>query len=71
MSRAREDETSRGIIVVSMRKTTYKLCEQIRTVPNVTKTLNPEPFVGHGQGSYDRMAWREEQEYLLKSRVYE
>ena len=63
---AQEDETSRGIIFVSMRKTAYKLCEQIRSIPDVTKTLNPEPFVGHGQGSYDGMAWREEQEALLK-----
>ena len=66
VTRAREDETSRGIVFVSMRKTAYKLCEQIRTNPDVKKTLNPEPFVGHGQGSYDGMAWREEQECLLK-----
>lgn len=66
VARAREDETSRGIVFVSMRKTAYKLCEQIRTIPDVMKTLNPEPFVGHGQGSYDGMAWREEQEELLK-----
>ena len=63
---AQEDETSRGIIFVSMRKTAYRLCDQIRTIPDVTRTLNPEPFVGHGQGSYDGMAWREEQEDLLK-----
>ena len=66
VTRAQEDETSRGIIFVSMRKTAYKLCEQIRTIPDVTQTLNPEPFVGHGQGSYDGMTWREEQEDLLK-----
>ena len=66
VTRAREDETSRGIVFVGMRKTAYKLCEQIRTIPDVMKTLNPEPFVGHGQGSYDGMAWREEQEDLLK-----
>ena len=64
--RAQRDETSRGIIFVSMRKTAYKLCEQIRTIPDVTTTLNPESFVGHGQGSYDGMAWKEEQEDLLK-----
>ena len=66
VTRTREDETSRGIVFVGMRKTAYKLCEQIRTIPDVAKTLNPEPFVGHGQGSYDGMAWREEQEDLLK-----
>ena len=66
VTRAQVDKTSRGIIFVSMRKTAYKLCEQIRTIPDVTQTLNPEPFVGHGQGSYDGMTWREEQEDLLK-----
>ena len=66
VTRAREDETSRGIVFVSMRKTAYKLCEQIRTIPDVIKALSPEAFVGHGQGSYDGMTWREEQEELLK-----
>ena len=28
--------------------------------------MNPEAFVGHGQGSYDGMTWRDEQELLLK-----
>ena len=64
--RAREDPTSRGIIFVSLRKTTFKLCEQIKQIPDVTKTLNPSPFVGHGQGSYDGMTWKDEQEKLLK-----
>ena len=61
------DETSRGIIFVSMRKTAYKLCEQIRAIPQVTETLNPKAFVGHGQGSYDGMTWRDEQELVLKN----
>ena len=64
--RAREDPTSRGIIFVSLRKTTFKLCEQIKEIPDVAKTLNPSPFVGHGQGSYDGMTWKDEQERLLK-----
>ena len=64
--RAREDPTSRGIIFVSLRKTTFKLCEQIKQIPDVAKTLNPSPFVGHGQGSYDGMTWKDEQEKLLK-----
>ena len=64
--RAREDPTSRGIIFVSLRRTTFKLCEQIKQIPDVTKTLNPSPFVGHGQGSYDGMTWKDEQEKLLK-----
>ena len=66
LSRVRKDETSRGIVFVSMRKTAYKLCEQIKAIPDVKKKLNPEPFVGHGQGSYDGMGWREEQEVVLK-----
>ena len=64
--RAQNDATSRGIIFVSMRKTAYKLCEQIRAIPEVSKKLNPEAFVGHGQGSYDGMVWRDEQELVLK-----
>ena len=64
--RAREDPTSRGIIFVRLRKTTFKLCEQIKQIPDVTKTLNPSPFVGHGQGSYDGMTWKDEQKKLLK-----
>ena len=35
--RSRNDETCRGIIFVSMRKTAYKLCEQIRSIPGVRK----------------------------------
>ncbi|XP_022809816.1 uncharacterized protein LOC111346815, partial [Stylophora pistillata] len=66
LRQAREDPTSRGMIFVSLRKTTFKLCDQIREIPNVAKTLNPYPFVGHGQGSYDGMAWKDEQEELLK-----
>ena len=66
LCRAREDPTSRGIIFVSLRKTTFKLCEQIKEIPDVAKTLNPSPFVGHGQGSYDGMIWKDEQERLLK-----
>ena len=64
---AHDDEKSRGIVFVSMRKTAYKLCEQIRAIPEVSEKLNPEAFVGHGQGSYDGMAWRDEQEMLLKN----
>ena len=58
--RAQVDETSWSIIFVSMRKTAHKPCdrEQIKTIPDVMKTLNPEAFVGYGQGSYDGMAWR-------------
>ena len=67
VGRAQDDETSRGIVFVSMRKTAYKLCEQIRAIPEVNEKLNPEAFVGHGQGSYDGMAWRDEQELLLKN----
>ena len=66
LSCAQEDATSRGIIFVSLRKTAFKLCEQIRGIPDVKKKLNPQPFVGHGQGSYDGMAWKEEQEVLLE-----
>ena len=61
-----QDESSRGIVFVSMRKTAYKLCEQIRMLPEVPETLNPKVFVGHGQGSYDGMAWVDEQEVLLE-----
>ena len=67
VGQAYDDETSRGIVFVSMRKTAYKLCEQIRAIPEVSEKLNPEAFVGHGQGSYDGMAWRDEQELLLKN----
>ena len=67
IGRVHVDETSRGIIFVSMRKTAYKLCEQIRAIPEVSEKLNPEAFVGHGQGSYDGMAWRDEQELLLNN----
>ena len=66
LCQAQEDPTSRGIIFVSLRKTTFKLCEQIRKIPDVAKTLNPYPFVGHGEGSYDGMRWKDEQEKLLK-----
>lgn len=62
----KQDESSRGIVFVSMRKTAYKLCEQIRMLPQVHETLNPKVFVGHGQGSYDGMAWVDEQEVLLE-----
>ncbi|XP_068758712.1 uncharacterized protein [Montipora capricornis] len=65
--RSLDDETSRGIIFVSMRKTAYKVCEQIKAIPQVTETLNPKAFVGHGQGSYDGMTWRDEQELVLKN----
>ena len=66
VNRSLSDETCRGIIFVSMRKTAYKLCEQIRSIPMVREALNPEAFVGHGQGSYDGMTWRDDQELLLK-----
>ena len=66
LCQAQEDPTSRGIIFVSLRKTTFKLCKQIRKIPDVAETLNPYPFVGHGQGSYDGMRWKDEQEKLLK-----
>ena len=66
LCQAQEDPTSRGIVFVSLRKTTFKLCEQIRKIADVAKTLNPYPFVGHGQGSYDGMRWKDEQEKLLK-----
>ncbi|KAJ7353981.1 hypothetical protein OS493_030827 [Desmophyllum pertusum] len=66
LSRAQDDETSRGIVFVSMRKTAFKVCEQIRTIPEVAERLNPQPFVGHGRGSYEGMAWKDEQEVLLK-----
>ena len=64
--RSQSDETCRGIIFVSMRKTAYKLCEQIKSIPMVSEALNPQAFVGHGQGSYDGMTWRDDQESLLK-----
>ena len=64
--RSLSDKTCRGIIFVGMRKTAYKLCEQIRSIPMVSEALNPEVFVGHGQGSYDGMTWRDDQESLLK-----
>ena len=67
LSHAQEDATSRGIIFVSLRKTAFKLCEQIRGIPDVEEILKPQPFVGHGQGSYDGMAWKEEQEVLLEN----
>ncbi|XP_022778050.1 uncharacterized protein LOC111319571, partial [Stylophora pistillata] len=67
LHQVREDPTSRGIIFVNLRKTTFKMCEQIRRdIPIVTKMLNPYPFVGHGQGSYDGMTWKDEQEKLLR-----
>ena len=67
MRQAQQDGNSRGIVFVSMRKTAYKLCEQIRTLHKVPETLNPEVFVGHGQGSYDGMVWTDEQEVRLRS----
>ncbi|XP_015753708.1 PREDICTED: RNA-dependent RNA polymerase 1-like [Acropora digitifera] len=48
-----------------MRKTAYKLCERLRRETEFCQRLNPAFFVGHGQGS-DGMAWRGEQEEILK-----
>ncbi len=66
ISRVEKDPTSRGIIFVSMRKTAYKLCEKLRENSQVSRLLNPAPFVGHGEGKYDGMAWKDEQEVLLR-----
>ena len=64
--RVQEDQTSRGIIFVCMRKTAYKLCEKLRENSDVSRLLNPAVFVGHGDGGYDGMAWKDEQEVLLQ-----
>ena len=64
--RVREDQTSRGIIFVCMRKTAYKLCEKLRGNPDISRLLNPAAFVGHGDGGFDGMAWKDEQEVLLQ-----
>ena len=64
--RVQEDESSRGIIFVSMRRTAFKLCERLRVNAEVAERLNPAAFVGHGDGSYDGMAWLGEQEVLLR-----
>ncbi|XP_028390591.1 uncharacterized protein LOC114515528 [Dendronephthya gigantea] len=66
ISRVKEDPSSRGIIFVCMRKTAYKLCQKIRENAEVCKILNPAPLVGHGDGSYDGMAWKDDQEVLLE-----
>ena len=60
------EETSRGIIFVSMRATAFKVCAQIGSNPLIHQHLNPSPFVGHGQGGYDGMTWTGEQQQVLK-----
>ena len=65
ISQVQEDKTSRGIVFVKMRSTAYRVCEQLKKMPSVTDNLNPNYFVGHGQGS-DGMEWRGEQEEILK-----
>ena len=64
--RVEKDPTSRGIIFVCMRKTAYKLREKLRSNSHVSRLLNPAAFVGHGDGNYDGMAWKDEQEVILR-----
>ena len=63
--KVQEDETSRAIVFVKMRKTAYKLGERIRQEARILAHLNPAFLVGHGQAS-DGMDWRGEQEEVLK-----
>ena len=63
--KVQEDETSRAIVFVKMRKTAYKLGERIRQEARIQAHLNPAFLVGHGQAS-DGMDWRGEQEEVLK-----
>ena len=66
LAQVEKDPSSRAIIFVCMRKTAYKLCEKLRLNDNLSKLLNPAAFVGHGNGSYDGMSWKDDQAILLR-----
>ena len=64
-TQALRDDSSRAIVFVKMRKTAEKLCQLLKSTPTLAN-LNPEFFVGHGNGG-EGMAWRGEQEVVLKA----
>ncbi|XP_001631543.2 uncharacterized protein LOC5511133 isoform X2 [Nematostella vectensis] len=63
--KTKQDDNSRGIIFVRMRRTAYKLCERLKGYDVISEYLNPTAIVGHGGG--DGMSWYGEQEVILKS----
>lgn len=59
-----KDGTSRAIVFVHMRRTCFKLCEELGKDPKIKKHLNPLACVGHGSG-IDGMQWKGEQEVVI------
>lgn len=60
----KRDNTSRGIIFVHMRRTCFKLCEELNKNPEIKEKLKPLACVGHGNG-LDGMQWKGEQEVVI------
>ncbi|GMH35082.1 hypothetical protein BSKO_02950 [Bryopsis sp. KO-2023] len=58
-----ENEQSRAIVFVRMRRTARKLCTLLRSVPEMQHSLNPQVFVGHS-GRDGMGGWREQTKLL-------
>ena len=59
------DNTSRAIIFVHMRRTCFKLREELNKDAEIKEKLIPLACVGHGNG-LDGMQWKGEQEVVIR-----
>ena len=64
MDEEKKDNTSRAIVFVHMRRTCFKLCEELGKDVAIKEQLNPLACVGHGNG-IDGMQWQGEQEVVI------
>ncbi len=60
----KNDNTSRAIIFVHMRRTCFKLHEELNKDAVIKEKLKPLACVGHGNG-LDGMQWKGEQEVVI------
>ena len=64
LEQVKHDGTSRAIVFVHMRRTCFKLCEELCKDDVIKEQLNPMACVGHGSG-FDGMQWKGEQEVVI------
>ena len=64
IDQVKQDSTSRAIIFVHMRRTCFKLREELNKDAVIKENLKPLACVGHGNG-LDGMQWKGEQEVVI------
>ena len=64
IDQVKRDRTSRAIIFVHMRRTCFKLREELNKDAAIKENLKPLACVGHGNG-LDGMQWKGEQEVVI------